>query len=81
MKKDEMETLLRSVGCDENTITAMTNAYDLGFERGSSVFKQISFVMERAADVCKALDKDDIQEAKICAVQFWDDLGRVREME
>jgi hypothetical protein len=36
MTKEEMITMLRLVGCDENTITAMSNAYDLGldFARG-----------------------------------------------
>lgn len=32
MSKDELITLLRSVGVDENTVTAMCNAYDLGVE-------------------------------------------------
>jgi hypothetical protein len=34
MKKDELEILLRSVGVDENTVIAMGNAYDIGFEHG-----------------------------------------------
>ena len=32
MSKEDMIAMLRGVGCDENTITAMGNAYDLGFE-------------------------------------------------
>ena len=32
MTKQELTTLLRSVGVNENTITAMENAYDLGVE-------------------------------------------------
>jgi len=32
MSKEELIVLLRSVGVDENTVTAMTNAYDLGVE-------------------------------------------------
>lgn len=32
MSKEELITLLRSVGVDENTVTAMGNAYDLGVE-------------------------------------------------
>ena len=32
MTKNEMTTLLRSVGCDENTVTAMTNAYEMGVD-------------------------------------------------
>ena len=37
MTKDEMSTLLRSVGVNENTVTAMENAYELGFEQGADV--------------------------------------------
>jgi len=32
MNKEQMVTLLRSVGVSESTITVMSNAYDLGFE-------------------------------------------------
>ena len=32
MTKTEMTTLLRSVGVNENTITAMENAYEMGVE-------------------------------------------------
>lgn len=32
MSKEELIVLLRSVGVDENTVTAMTNAYELGVE-------------------------------------------------
>lgn len=32
MTKDEMISLLRVAGCDTNTVTAMSNAFDLGFE-------------------------------------------------
>jgi hypothetical protein len=34
MKKEELEILLRSVGVDENTVMAMGNAYDIGYEHG-----------------------------------------------
>jgi flagellar biosynthesis/type III secretory pathway protein FliH len=34
MTKQEMTALLRSVGVSENTITAMENAYELGYECG-----------------------------------------------
>ena len=38
MTKDEMITVLRSVGSNENTITAMCNAFDMGsdYEREAS---------------------------------------------
>jgi transposase len=34
MTKQEMTTLLRSVGVNENTVTAMENAYEIGYENG-----------------------------------------------
>ena len=36
MIKSELETLLRSVGVDENTVTAMGNAYDIGYDAGAA---------------------------------------------
>jgi hypothetical protein len=41
MTKQELTTLLRSVGVNENTITAMENAYDMGVEHGRSEFVKI----------------------------------------
>jgi hypothetical protein len=32
MTKEELIQMLRGLGCDESTVTAMSNAYDLGFE-------------------------------------------------
>lgn len=34
MTKDDMVALLKSVGVDENTVIAMSNAYDIGYEAG-----------------------------------------------
>lgn len=34
MTKEEMISLLKVAGCDSNTITAMSNAFDIGFEDG-----------------------------------------------
>ena len=48
MKKDEMVTLLRSVICDENTVTAMTNAYELGFDYGSKAYVFLTEAVEEA---------------------------------
>jgi predicted secreted protein len=81
MKKEEMIALLRSVNCDENTVTAMTNAYEMGFEHGASVYKQLGAAIEDATDVCKALDQGDIVGAKTASQYFWDTLGKVRDME
>jgi len=48
MTKDEMITLLRSVNCDENTVTAMSNAYELGFEQGAQAGELMSEVIDVA---------------------------------
>jgi len=40
MTKDDMVSLLKSVGVDENTVTAMSNAYDIGYDTGCSNTKK-----------------------------------------
>jgi len=40
MTKEELIQMLRGVGCDENTITAMSNAYDLGFEHAKETLEK-----------------------------------------
>jgi hypothetical protein len=40
MTKTEMTTLLRSVGVNENTITAMENAYEMGMESGRDSIRE-----------------------------------------
>ena len=37
MKKEEMVSLLRSVGTDEQIITAMESAWDVGYDYGEVV--------------------------------------------
>jgi hypothetical protein len=56
MTKDEMITLLRSVNCDENTVTAMSNAYELGFEQGVSTNAAMQDLVETAAEVVRTYD-------------------------
>lgn len=56
MTKDEMITLLRSVNCDENTVTAMTNAYEIGFDQGAAVSESMKTLVEAAAEVIKSFD-------------------------
>lgn len=57
MKKEELEILLRSVGVDENTVTAMGNAYDIGYERGAKDgydAHMVSFIKLREQNESKA---------------------------
>jgi hypothetical protein len=51
MTKTEMTTLLRSVGVNENTITAMENAYDMGYEHGTvNEREQCALICDANAD-------------------------------
>ena len=81
MKKEEMIALLRSVNCDENTVTAMTNAYEMGFEQGAIAYKLLTKVIESAQDVCQAVNDDSIKIAQIHAKTFEENLARVKDME
>ena len=42
MNKEQMVTLLRSVGVSENTITVMSNAFDMGFDSAKDQATQIA---------------------------------------
>jgi hypothetical protein len=56
MTKQEMVTLLRSVCCDEDTIAAMSNAYELGFEQGAATSESMKTLVEAAAETIKSFD-------------------------
>ena len=81
MKKEEMITLLRSVSCDENTVTAMTNAYELGFDYGSKAYVHLTDAVEHARDVCKYVDHDKFDDAKRHTEFFWSSLNKLQELE
>jgi hypothetical protein len=59
MTKNEMTTLLLSVGTNENTITAMQNAYEMGFEQGADVAEVMKRLVEEAENVCNTVDAGD----------------------
>ena len=50
MTKDELVVLLRSVGVDENTVTAMGNAYDIGYDEGHKDGYQSHMVFKPAGE-------------------------------
>jgi hypothetical protein len=81
MKKDEMVTLLRSGSCDENTVTAMTNAYEMGFDHGARAYVHLADAVEKARDICNLLDLDKLNEARESIVPFWKALDKLRDME
>jgi hypothetical protein len=55
MNKEQMITVLRSVGVSESTITVMSNAFDLGFESAKDQATQIALGYDEqfAADISK----------------------------
>jgi hypothetical protein len=67
MTKDEMVTLLRSVNCDENTVTAMTNAYEMGFEQGAALSDLAQDLIEEARDVLNTVDNEEVADTE----KFW----------
>jgi len=76
MTKEEMTTLLRSVCCDEDTITAMSNAYEMGFEQGANASESMKRLVEEAADAIKSFDAGgDPYTGK-----FWDAYNHLQGM-
>jgi hypothetical protein len=55
MNKEQMITVLRSVGVNESTITVMSNAFDMGFESAKDQAAQIALAYDEqfAADISK----------------------------
>jgi hypothetical protein len=50
MTKEDMVQVLRSVGVDENTVTAMGNAYDIGYDEGHKDGYQSHMVFKPAGE-------------------------------
>ena len=67
MTKDEMVTLLRSVNCDENTVTAMSNAYEMGFEQGAQASNALREIVVEAVALCCEADSGLVPETQ----EFW----------
>ena len=78
MTKDEMTTLLRSVGVSENTVTAMENAYELGFEQGANAGTVMMKLVEEAESVCNSIDCNG---AQVKTDRFWDLFEELRGMQ
>ena len=78
MKKEERVTLLRSVSCDENTVTAMTNAYEMGFDYGSKAYVFLVEAVEEAKRICEQLDSVGNEPS---TADFWKAMKKLQEME
>jgi hypothetical protein len=81
VKKEEMITILRSVGCDENTVTAMINAYEMGFDHGAKAYVRLTEVVECAVEVLQQIGVDDLDGAKEASKDFWSAMEGLRAME
>ena len=79
MTKNEMTMLLRSVGCDENTITAMGNAYEMGFEQGANVDELLKLLVEEAVSVCNSVDAGGSDQ--VVTAHFWNLYSQLRNMQ
>jgi hypothetical protein len=79
MTKNEMTTLLRSVGSNENTITAMENSYEMGFEQGANVAEVMKRLVEEAESVCNTVDAGDGDPPN--TRKFWNLFDQLRAMQ
>jgi len=76
MIKHEMVSLLRSVNCDENTVTAMSNAYEMGFEQGASASRGMEELMEAATEIIRSFDAGGDPYTG----RFWDKYNKLQGM-
>lgn len=76
MTKEEMTTLLRSVGTNENTVTAMVNAYEMGFEQGAAMADLAQDLIEEARDVFNMIDNNEVAST----VEFWRIYHKMKEL-
>jgi len=74
--KDEMTTLLRSVGVNENTVTAMENAYEMGFEQGAMAARGMEALVEAAAEAIRSFDAGGDPYTG----HFWDEYNALKGM-
>ena len=56
MTKDQMTALLGSAGVTQEIITAMEQAYEMGFEQGAVAAKGIEALVEAAAEAIRSFD-------------------------
>lgn len=77
MTKDNMTALLGSAGVTQEIITAMEQAYEMGFEHGAKASEIMKDVIEEAVSVCNSVDSDVDTETK----QFWNLFDRLRALQ
>jgi hypothetical protein len=77
MTKDEMVTLLRSVGVNENTVTAMENAYEMGFEQGANAGTLLREAIVEAVSMCHEADAGVVP----VTAAFWHLHDRLKDVQ
>lgn len=78
MTKDDMTALLGSAGVTQEIITAMEQAYEMGFEHGAKAGVVMREIVEEAESVCNALDAGE-EDPK--TDKFWALFGRLRALQ
>jgi len=80
MTKDDMTALLGSAGVTQEIITAMEQAYEMGFEQGANVAEVMKKLVEEAESVCNSCDSPEPSVFPDTA-RFWALFAQLRAMQ
>jgi flagellar biosynthesis/type III secretory pathway protein FliH len=80
MTKNEMTALLGSAGVTQEIITAMEQAYEMGFEQGANVAEVMKKLVEEAESVCNSIDSAEPSVFPDTA-RFWALFAQLRAMQ
>lgn len=78
MTKDQMTALLGSAGVTQEIITAMEQAYEMGFEQGANASEVMKELVEEAESICNQVDD---AKAPIKTFAFWGLFEQLRAMQ
>jgi hypothetical protein len=77
MTKSEMTALLGSASVSVEIITAMEQAYEMGFEHGAKASEIMKDVIDEAVSICNSIDSDVDVKTK----PFWNLFDRLRGLQ
>lgn len=80
MTKDGMTALLGSAGVTQEIITAMEQAYEMGFEHGAKASVVMQELVEEAESVCNCIDSAEPSTYPDTA-KFWGLFDRLRALQ
>lgn len=78
MTKTDMTALLGSAGVTQEIITAMEQAYEMGFEHGAKAGGVMRELVEEAESVCNQIE-DEVPHIK--TDKFWALFGQLRALQ